>query len=88
MFTQHFCGMFIQWMFKNACTVHGSITWMFLCTVSSISRKGRLEPIVLSVVRRASNRNCTLVDNLELYGIVPDEFARTMQRLAAASTTG
>lgn len=51
-------------------------------------RKGRLEPIALSVVRRASNKNCTLVDNLELYGIVPDEFARTMQRLAAASTTG
>ena len=57
------------------------------CDGKTIMRKGRLEPIALSVVRRASNKNCTLVDNLELYGIVPDEFARTMQRLAAASTT-
>lgn len=68
--------------------VHNSAYNYCYCVHVHVCRKGRLEHIALSVVRRASNKNCTLVDNLELYGIVPDEFARTMQRLAAASTTG
>ena len=51
-------------------------------------RRGRLEPVHLTLVQRMGNKKVTLVDNLDMYGIPPMELAQTMQRVAAASSTG
>ena len=51
-------------------------------------RRGRLEPVRLTLVQRMGNKKVTLVDNLDMYGIPPTELAQTMQRVAAASSTG
>lgn len=42
----------------------------------------------MTVVQRTGNKKVTLVDNLDLYGIPAEEVAHTLQRIAAASTTG
>lgn len=42
-------------------------------------RKGQLEPILLDVLKRASNKKVTTVDNLEAYGIDLDEFSAAIQ---------
>ncbi|XP_065910424.1 eukaryotic translation initiation factor 2D-like isoform X2 [Dysidea avara] len=52
-----------------------------------VYKKGKLQPVKLTVTQRASNKKVTLVDNLECYGISPVDFAHSMQKLAAASTT-
>ena len=52
------------------------------------SRKGRLQPVQMTVVQRTGNKKVTLVDNLDLYGISAVQLAHTVQRLAASSTTG
>lgn len=60
-------------------------------TVSSNGRaeinKGKLEPITMTVVQRGGNKKVTCVDNLELYGIPLQEFAKQCQHGIAASTT-
>lgn len=42
----------------------------------------------MTVVQRTGNKKVTLVDNLDLYGIPPEQLARTVQRIAATSTSG
>uniref|UniRef100_T1J5Q9 Uncharacterized protein n=1 Tax=Strigamia maritima TaxID=126957 RepID=T1J5Q9_STRMM len=50
-------------------------------------KKGKLDPIELSVAQRAANKKVTLVYNLELFGINPKEFAHSVQIGVAASTS-
>lgn len=49
--------------------------------------KGHVEHIVLSVATRSGNKKVTLVDNLELYGININNFAKECQHGIAASTS-
>lgn len=51
-------------------------------------RKGKLEPVRLTLAQRTGNKKVTLVDNLDSYLIPPAELAHTVQRIAAASSTG
>ncbi|KAK3599846.1 hypothetical protein CHS0354_022416 [Potamilus streckersoni] len=52
-----------------------------------VLKKGKVEPIKIDVVQRASNKKITLVENLETYGIDPEEFAHTVQIGVACSTS-
>ncbi|KAL3868819.1 hypothetical protein ACJMK2_041578 [Sinanodonta woodiana] len=52
-----------------------------------VLKKGKVEPIRIDVVQRASNKKITLVENLETYGIDPEEFAHTVQIGVACSTS-
>ena len=54
----------------------------------SCNRKGKLEPVKLTVALRTGNKKVTLVDNLEMYFISPTELAHTIQKVVAASSTG
>ncbi|XP_069692866.1 eukaryotic translation initiation factor 2D isoform X2 [Periplaneta americana] len=49
--------------------------------------KGKLEPIDIQVGKRTGNKKVTLINNLELYGINIQEFARECQHGVAASTS-
>lgn len=53
----------------------------------TISGKGKLPLIKLSVVTKASNKKVTLVDNLEVFGINVNEFSKQCQHGVAASST-
>ena len=50
-------------------------------------RKGKLDPVELSVATRSGNKKVTLVHNLELYGIDPSDFSHRCQTGVAASTS-
>lgn len=52
-----------------------------------ISKKGNLEPIEISISQRAGNKKVTLVNNLEVFGISPQEFAHKVQIGVATSTS-
>ncbi|XP_064605248.1 eukaryotic translation initiation factor 2D-like [Liolophura sinensis] len=52
-----------------------------------VIRKGKLEPISVNVEQRTSNKKVTLVDNLELFGIDPVEFAHRVQVSVACSAS-
>ncbi|RDD37372.1 Eukaryotic translation initiation factor 2D [Trichoplax sp. H2] len=51
-----------------------------------ILRKGKVDLINVSIVRRSGNKKVTLIDNLESFGIPVDKFMHTLQNMAAAST--
>ena len=53
-----------------------------------IIRRGTLEPVKLTLAQRTGNKKVTLVDNLEVYGIPASDVAHSLQKIAAASTTG
>ena len=50
-------------------------------------QKGKLDPIEISVGTRSGNKKVTLVHNLEILGINPEEFAHKCQVGVAASTS-
>ncbi|CAH3015379.1 unnamed protein product [Porites evermanni] len=50
-------------------------------------RKGKIESIEIKVEQRMGNKKVTLIRNLELYGISPQEFAHNIQLKAACSTS-
>jgi len=50
-------------------------------------RKGAPELIKLDVVQRGSNKKVTVVQNLELFGVDPAEFAGRVQKGVSCSTT-
>ncbi len=52
-----------------------------------VVKKGKLDPIELTVGTRSGNKKVTLVHNLELFGIDPSEFAHRCQTGVAASTS-
>nr|XP_023016633.1 eukaryotic translation initiation factor 2D isoform X2 [Leptinotarsa decemlineata] len=52
-----------------------------------ILNKGKVSPITISVVTRSGNKKVTLVDNLELFGVRLNEFAKECQHGVAASTS-
>lgn len=52
-----------------------------------VVKKGKLQPIQLSVATRASNKKVTLIQNIETYGIDPEEFAHRVQLAVACSTS-
>ncbi|XP_046578103.1 eukaryotic translation initiation factor 2D-like [Haliotis rubra] len=52
-----------------------------------VLRKGKIEPIKLSVEQRASNKKATIVDNLEDFGIDPAAFAHTVQKSVSCSSS-
>ncbi|XP_018326001.1 eukaryotic translation initiation factor 2D isoform X2 [Agrilus planipennis] len=54
---------------------------------TEVVQKGKLDPIVLSVAIRTGNKKVTLVDNLEIYGINIENFAKECQQNVAASTS-
>ncbi|EFA12044.2 eukaryotic translation initiation factor 2D isoform X2 [Tribolium castaneum] len=49
--------------------------------------KGKVSPITLTVSQRSGNKKVTLVNNLELFGIQPTEFAKECQIGVGASTS-
>ena len=55
---------------------------------SPIIRRGKLEPVRLTLAQRMGNKKVTLVDNLDVYGIPATDVAHSLQRVAAASATG
>ncbi|CAH1114110.1 unnamed protein product [Psylliodes chrysocephalus] len=52
-----------------------------------IQGKGKVAPITLSVSVRSGNKKVTLIDNLELFGIRINDFAKECQHGVAASTS-
>ena len=52
-----------------------------------VVKRGKLEPVRLTLSQRTGNKKVTLVDNLHYYGIPPADVAQTLQKMAAASTT-
>lgn len=50
-------------------------------------RKGNIENVEVKVEQRMGNKKVTLVKNLELFGIDPNDFAHQIQLAAASSTT-
>uniref|UniRef100_A0A6P7G8M2 Eukaryotic translation initiation factor 2D n=1 Tax=Diabrotica virgifera virgifera TaxID=50390 RepID=A0A6P7G8M2_DIAVI len=55
--------------------------------VEEIQGKGKVSPIMLSVSVRSGNKKVTLIDNLELFGIRINDFAKECQHGVAASTS-
>lgn len=53
-----------------------------------VIKRGKLEPIQLALVQKMGNKKVTLVDNLHYYGIPASDVAQSLQKMAAASTTG
>lgn len=53
----------------------------------TVAQKGKLDPVDIQVGRRTGNKKVTLINNLELYGINIQEFARECQHGVAASTS-
>ncbi|XP_024149794.1 eukaryotic translation initiation factor 2D [Oryzias melastigma] len=51
-----------------------------------VVKKGRVEPIDISVASRGSNKKVTLIKNLEVYGLDPAVIASTLQHRVQAST--
>lgn len=49
--------------------------------------KGKVQPITMVISNRSGNKKVTLVDNLELYGIPIQKFAKQCQHGVAASTS-
>ncbi len=56
-------------------------------SAASVMKKGKLDPIEMTVATRSGNKKVTLVHNLELYGIDPADFAHRCQTGVAASTS-
>ncbi|XP_063237573.1 eukaryotic translation initiation factor 2D [Bacillus rossius redtenbacheri] len=54
---------------------------------TKVTAKGKLEPVDIQVGKRTGNKKVTLVNNLELYGVNLQEFARECQHGVAASTS-
>ncbi|XP_071117777.1 eukaryotic translation initiation factor 2D-like [Haliotis cracherodii] len=52
-----------------------------------VLKKGKIEPIKLSVEQRASNKKATVIDNLENFGIDPAAFAHTVQKSVSCSSS-
>ncbi|XP_002742065.2 eukaryotic translation initiation factor 2D-like [Saccoglossus kowalevskii] len=50
-------------------------------------KKGKVPSITINVEKRTGNKKVTLVQNLEVFGIDPKSFARTVQVNVAASTS-
>ncbi|XP_049844815.1 eukaryotic translation initiation factor 2D [Schistocerca gregaria] len=66
------------------------MTHSYQCTISGkapVVNKGKLEPITIHVAKRTGNKKVTLIDNLELYGVVMQDFSRECQHGVAASTS-
>ncbi|GFR19360.1 eukaryotic translation initiation factor 2D [Trichonephila clavata] len=53
----------------------------------SIVKKGKLEPIQVTVETRTGNKKVTLINNLDTYGINPEKLAQHVQVAVAASTS-
>ncbi len=53
-----------------------------------VVRRGNLEPVRLTLAQRTGNKKVTLIDNLDVYGIPASDVAHSLQKIAAASTTG
>lgn len=53
----------------------------------TVAHKGKLDPVDIHVGKRRGNKKVTLINNLELYGINIQEFARECQHGVAASTS-
>ncbi|PSN35430.1 Eukaryotic translation initiation factor 2D [Blattella germanica] len=53
----------------------------------AVAHKGKLEPIDMQIGKRTGNKKVTLINNLELYGINIQEFAKECQHGVAASTS-
>ena len=47
-----------------------------------------MEPVRLTLAQRTGNKKVTLIDNLNVYGIPASDVAHSLQKIAAASTTG
>lgn len=52
-----------------------------------VLKKGKLEPIDISVAKRTGNKKVTLIHNLETFGIDPEKLAHHAQVAVAASTS-
>lgn len=52
-----------------------------------ILKKGKLEPVKITVDTRTGNKKVTLIQNLETYGINPEKIAHHVQVAVAASTS-
>lgn len=52
-----------------------------------ILNKGKVAPIIMSVSVRSGNKKVTIVDNLEVFGVNINEFAKECQHGVAASTS-
>lgn len=52
-----------------------------------VEAKGKIQPISMRVETRTSNKKVTLVDNIDLFGISINEFAKECQHGVSASTT-
>lgn len=87
---------------KTICKTENPISWeeMFekVCEsmkncfqVSSgqeqIFNKGKVSPITMSISQRSGNKKVTIVDNLEIFGININDFAKECQHGVAASTS-
>jgi len=53
-----------------------------------VVKRGNLEPVRLTLAQRTGNKKVTLIDNLEEYAIPASDVAHSLQKVAAASTTG
>ena len=79
------CNAYILYMYEYRYPCYIKFLYHVL---SLLDRRGKLQPVQMTVVQRTGNKKVTLVDNLDLYGIPAEEVAHTLQRIAAASTTG
>ncbi|XP_054714541.1 eukaryotic translation initiation factor 2D-like [Uloborus diversus] len=52
-----------------------------------VVKKGKLEPITVTIDTRTGNKKVTLIQNLEIYGINPEKLAQHVQVAVAASTS-
>ncbi|XP_050182984.1 eukaryotic translation initiation factor 2D [Myiozetetes cayanensis] len=52
-----------------------------------VVRKGRVEPINITIAQRSSNKKVTIIRNLELYGLDPQCVANALQLKVQASAT-
>lgn len=52
-----------------------------------VLKKGKLEPIKVTIDKRTGNKKVTLIQNLEVYGINPEKIAHHAQVAVAASTS-
>ncbi|XP_063153542.1 eukaryotic translation initiation factor 2D [Candoia aspera] len=52
-----------------------------------VVRKGKIDPIDVTIAQRSSNKKITIIKNLELYGLDPQALASTLQQKVQASAT-
>nr|XP_056701514.1 eukaryotic translation initiation factor 2D isoform X2 [Euleptes europaea] len=52
-----------------------------------VVRKGNIDPIDITIAQRSSNKKVTIIKNLELYGLDPQEIANILQQKVQASAT-